>query len=325
MGGRLDPAVAVVRRAVRLACSDLDPGRRLFVACSGGADSMALAAATVFESRATGWLAGAAVVNHQLQPGSAQLAAEVSGRLTALGCDPVEVLTVTVGATDGPEAAARAARYGALSAVAAREDAVVLLGHTRDDQAETVLLGLSRGSGLRSLAGMPPAREPFRRPLLRVTRAQTRQACMAMGLEVWNDPHNDDERFARVRVRRQTLPVLERTLGPGVAEALARTAELARDDADALDSLAADLCIRAMTDSGGLSVEVLARSLVAVRRRVLRRRAISAGAPAGEVSAGHVEALERLILDWHGQRGVSLPGHLVVRREAGELRFVSTR
>ncbi|MBA2559215.1 MAG: TilS substrate-binding domain-containing protein, partial [Propionibacteriales bacterium] len=183
----------------------------------------------------------------------------------------------------------------------------------------------SRGSGLRSLAGMPPAREPFRRPLLRVTRAQTRQACMAMGLEVWNDPHNDDERFARVRVRRQTLPVLERTLGPGVAEALARTAELARDDADALDSLAADLCIRAMTDSGGLSVEVLARSLVAVRRRVLRRRAISAGAPAGEVSAGHVEALERLILDWHGQRGVSLPGHLVVRREAGELRFVSTR
>ncbi len=285
---------------------------------------MALAAATVFESQHYGWLAGAVVVDHQLQRGSAEVAAAVSDRLRELGCEPVEILTVGVGSLGGLEAAAREARYAALGAAAARHSSVVLLGHTRDDQAETVLLGLARGSGTRSLAGMAPVRAPFRRPLLQVSREQTRAACDAARIEAWEDPHNSDERFARVRVRREVLPLLERTLGPGVAEALARTAELARGDADALDQMAVDLRQRALAEDGGLCVAVLAQSPAAVRRRVVRQQAVAAGAPAGEVSAVHVEAVDRLVTHWHGQRGVDLPGHLVARREADELFFVST-
>ncbi len=293
------------------------------MACSGGRDSTALAGAAVFESRSTGWLVGAAVVDHRLQPGSANVAGGVSRRLSELGCDPVEILTVSVVGDGGPEAAARRARYEALSRTAARDDAVVLLGHTKDDQAETVLLGLARGSGTRSLAGMAPAWGCFRRPLLGVSRADTRRACEAMGLEVWDDPHNSDPRFARARVRACALPVLERTLGPGVADALARTAELARDDADALDALAEDLFTRATTDVGGLAVDVLAQAPNALRRRVLRSRALAAGSPAGEISAERIEAVDQLVTRWRGQKGVELPGHVAVRREQGELRFAS--
>jgi tRNA(Ile)-lysidine synthase len=322
MGGHLHPAVAAVRQAVRVACADLEPGQRLAVACSGGADSIALAAAAAFESRAAGWLVSAAVVDHQLQPGSGQVAAEVRDRLLALGCDPVDILTVAVEAGAGPEGAARAARYEALTAYADKLDAVVLLGHTLDDQAETVLLGLGRGSGLRSLAGMAPVRARFRRPLLGVSRAVTRSACEAMGLPVWEDPHNLDPRFARVRVRQEVLPVLERNLGPGVTQALARTAELARHDADALDALAGALLDQARVAPAGLAVEVLEPAMSAVRRRALRRWAVEGGTPANDLTAAHVEAVDRLVTDWHGQKGVDLPGRITVSRRRGALHLL---
>jgi tRNA(Ile)-lysidine synthase len=322
MGGHLHPAVAAVRRAVRTACADLGPGQRLVVACSGGADSVALAAATVFEARATGWLVGAAVVDHQLQPGSAHVAAGVRDLVQTLGCDPADVLTVEVaGSGSGPEGDARAARYRALTAYATPLGAIVLLGHTLDDQAETVLLGLARGSGVRSLSGMPPAWPGFRRPLLGLSRQLTHEACAAMDLAVWEDPHNSDPRFARVRVRDEALPVLERTLGPGVARALARTAELARQDADALDALAGDLLSRALVGGDGLSVESLEPAPAAIRRRVLRRWAVDAGVPAGDLTAVHTEAVDRLVTAWHGQLGVDLPGRVQAYRRAGRLRL----
>lgn len=321
MGGYLDPAVASVRRAVREACADLDPGQRVLVACSGGADSMALAAATVFEAQAAGWLAGAAVVDHQLLPESDRVAGEVRDRLRALGCDPVEVVAVRAATRGGPEAAARDARYAALSSLAERHRAVVLLGHTLDDQAETVLLGLARGSGLRSLSGMTPSRGPFRRPLLGVTREQTSSACAAMGLVVWQDPSNADGQFARARVRHRVLPVLEDALGPGVAAALARTAGLARADADALDALADNLATKAVGPDGAASVDALAEAPAALRRRVLRSLALGAGCPAGDLSAVHLEAMDSLITDWHGQKRIDIPGSLSVRREGGWLRL----
>jgi tRNA(Ile)-lysidine synthase len=323
MGGHLHPAVAAVRRAVRTSCADLGPGQRLVVACSGGADSVALAAAAVFEARAAGWLVGAAVVDHQLQPGSARVAAGVRDRMQTLGCDPSDVLTVEVaGSGSGPEGDARAARYRALTAYATPLGAIVLLGHTMDDQAETVLLGLARGSGVRSLSGMPAAWPGFRRPLLGISRELTQEACAAMGLGVWQDPHNSDTRFARVRVRDEVLPVLERNLGPGVARALARTAELARQDADALDALAGDLLGRAMPAGGdGLSVDALQPAPAALRRRVLRRWAVHAGVPAGDLTAVHTEAVDRLVTAWHGQLGVDLPGRMQAYRLAGELRL----
>lgn len=313
MGGRLHPAVAAVRGAVRDSCADLEPGSTVLVACSGGADSLALADAAVFVGSRAGWLVGGVVVDHGLQEGSAAQAARAAGQLRRLGCDPVDVVAVEVGSDGGPEAAARAARHAALEALAAQHDAAVLLGHTRDDQAESVLLGLARGSGTRSLAGMPARRGPFIRPLLGVTRETTREACRAARLAYWDDPHNDDLRHARVRVRRDALPALEAALGPGVAAALARTADLARADADLLDALAAELAAAAAR-AGGLDVAALAAAPTPLRGRVLRAAAIRAGSPAAELAASHVAQLDRLITDWRGQAGVDLPGPVTAHR-----------
>ena len=315
------PSVAAVRLAVRRALADLDPGARLVVACSGGADSLALLAATVFEARRPAHEVIGVTVDHGLQPGSADQAGRVVEQMRSLGAEP-RLVTVTVGTTGGPEAAARAARYAALEEAAREHDAdAVLLGHTRDDQAETVLLGLARGSGTRSLAGMPPRQGRFRRPLLDLTRDDTRAACAAQGITPWADPHNDDPAFARVRVRHRVLPVLEEELGPGVAEALARTARLLRDDAEVLDALAERVWSEARGPDGSLDVARLGREPAAIRRRVLRRTAVAAGCPPTELFAVHLDAVDALVTDWHGQRGVDLPGHLRATRDGGRLRI----
>ncbi|MFH8981837.1 tRNA lysidine(34) synthetase TilS [Streptomyces varsoviensis] len=302
-----------------------DPDRRplVLVACSGGADSMALASALAFEAPKLGIRAGGVTVDHGLQYGSDIRAAEVVSRLTAIGLDPVESVTVTVGRDGGPEAAARDARYAALNAVAERHGAAaILLGHTRDDQAETVLLGLARGSGTRSLSGMAVASgadRRYRRPFLSLDRQTARRACLAQSLPVWDDPQNADPAFTRSRVRHEALPVLEKALGKGVVEALARTAQLSRDDADALDDWAADAEKAVRTDGGDLDTARLYCLPPAVRRRVLRRAAISAGSPAGSLFARHIEEVDRLITGWRGQGAINLPGRVVVRRQGGRL------
>jgi tRNA(Ile)-lysidine synthase len=315
------PEVAAVRRAVRAALADLGPGDLVLVACSGGADSVALAAALAFEAaspRGAGVLAGGLTVDHRLQDGSADRAEKVAAELTALGLDPVEVLAVdAVAGPGGPEAAARDARYRALDDAADRLGAAaVLLGHTRDDQAETVLLGLARGSGARSLSGMAPVRGCYRRPLLDLPRGTVRAA--AAGLASWEDPHNADPAYARSRVRHDALPALERTLGPGVAAALARSAARLRADADALDGWAAQ-ALAGADRAGGLDVDALAALPAAVRSRVLRLAALAAGAPASDLSAGHVEALDRLVTAWHGQGPLQLPGGVAAARACGTL------
>jgi tRNA(Ile)-lysidine synthase len=249
------------------------------------------------------------------------VAAEVAARLESLGLPAATVVPVQVGGGGGPEAAARAARYAALDRVADEVGAAcVLLGHTRDDQAETVLLGLARGSGARSLAGMAPTSGRYRRPLLDLPRATTEQACRAEDLAVWQDPHNGDPAFARVRVRRRVLPVLEAELGPGVTEALSRTGRLLRDDADALDALAAVAHEDCRADDG-LSAHRLGQMLPAVRRRVLRRAALDAGCPATDLTAGHVQAVDDLVVRWRGQQRVDLPGAVRAVRDRGTLRL----
>ncbi len=313
------PAVAAVRLAVRRALADLDPGSRLLVACSGGADSLALLAATVFEARKPAHTVIGVTVDHRLQPGSTEHAYAVVEQMRALGAEAYAV-AVEVGTTGGPEAAARTARYQALDDAADHHRAeAILLGHTRDDQAETVLLGLARGSGARSLSGMAPRQGRYRRPLLDLTREDTRAACAAEQLTPWDDPHNADPAFTRVRVRTNVLPVLERELGPGVAEALARTARLLRDDADALDALADEARAKATRPGGGLDPEVLRHEPGAIRRRVLRRTALDAGCPGTELFAVHVDAMDTLVTDWRGQAGVDLPGGRRLRRQGGSL------
>ncbi len=314
------PTVAAVRLAIRRALTDVPDRVVVLAACSGGADSLALAAGLAFEARTRGWRAGAVVVDHGLQADSGAVARRAAVALVRMRLDPVEVVSVRVEPRGGPEAAARAARYVALDAAAERHHAAaVLLGHTLDDQAESVVLGLARGSGARSLAGMPEVSGRYRRPLLGLTRATTVAACLAQGLTPWDDPHNTDATFARVRVRHDVLPTWEKALGPGVAEALARSARLLRADADALDTWAGQAW-RTCHDGDGLVVERIAEFPAAVRTRMLRRLALDAGCPATNLTAAHVAELDRLVTDWHGQRWVELPGGRRAARVQGHIR-----
>jgi tRNA(Ile)-lysidine synthase len=324
VGGGLSPVVASVRSAVRSSLAGLAPDDLVLAACSGGPDSLALAAALAFVAPRAGLRAGAVTVDHGLQGGSADRAAGVATLLRDLGLDPVVAVAVTVNGGGGPEAAARAARYTALETSAADLGATaVLLGHTLDDQAETVLLGLARGSGARSLAGMAPRRGIFLRPLLGLRRQATADACAALGLSPWADPHNDDRRFARVRVRLDALPALEAALGPGVAEALARTAALLRDDADVVDKIVSGQIALEQIDPAGrtLSVSALSGLPGAARSRVLRSAALAAGCPGGALTSAHVARLEELVASWHGQRWIDLPGGVRASRRSGRIVF----
>ena len=323
MGGGLSPAVAAVRNAVRASLAGSAPGDLVLAACSGGPDSLALAAALAFVAPRAGLRAGAVTVDHGLQEGSADRAAAVAAVLSGLGLDPVRAVAVTVDGAGGPEAAARTARYAALEAAAADLGATaVLLGHTLDDQAETVLLGLARGSGARSLAGMPPRRGVFLRPLLGLRRQVTAGACAALDLAPWADPHNADRRFARVRVRLDALPALEAALGPGVAEALARTADQLRDDAEVLETIASS---RRTADPDLMSAAALAELPGAVRSRVLRSAALAAGCPATALTSAHVTRIEELVTDWRGQRWIDLPGGVRATRRSGQVHFELTK
>ncbi|MGN6472631.1 MAG: tRNA lysidine(34) synthetase TilS [Mycobacteriales bacterium] len=311
----MDPAVAAVRGAVRASLAELPPGVLVIAAVSGGSDSMALAAALAAEAPRCGARAGAVTVDHGLQEGSAERAAAVASGCKELGLDPVEVATVEVTGSGGPEASARAARYAALDAAAERLGAgAIAVGHTLDDQAETVLLGLARGSGARSLSGMPARRGRIIRPLLDVRRATTAAACRALAITTWEDPHNTDPAFTRSRLRAAAMPALEAALGPGIPEALARTADLLRADADALDAWAASV-------PDPMDVVVLRELPAAVRTRALRRAAIAAGVPAGALSAAHVADIDALVVDWRGQGAVSLPGGLEAYRSCDRLSF----
>ncbi|MBD7917351.1 tRNA lysidine(34) synthetase TilS [Cellulomonas sp. Sa3CUA2] len=339
------PAVAAVRVAVRRALADVGPGRTVLVACSGGADSLALAAGLAWEARGGGtWRAGAVVVDHGLQHGSHDVARDAAATCRALGLDPVRVVRVDVGTAGGPEAAARTARYRALENVADELDAAaVLLGHTLDDQAETVLLALARGSGERSLAGMRPVRGRLRRPLLGLRRADTEAACAAQGLAAWHDPTNGRpldgtgtgtlpaaDLPLRSRVRTEVLPVLEAVLGPGVAQALARTADALADATDAVDAAAAVVLAAALDEHAPdarpgdvvLDVAPLADAPAAVRRRALHDAAVRAGCPPGALARVQVLAVEALVTAWRGQGPVHLPGGRVASRACGRLYLV---
>ena len=319
MGYReLGPASLAVVQAVDRKLSSQD--KHLLVACSGGADSLALAFASRYVAIRRSLHYAAVVIDHQLQDGSAEVAAGVQEQLDRLGYTETVVTAVEVdhSANVGPQAAARKARYRALDAEARARSATVLLGHTLDDQAETVLLGLARGSGSRSLAGMAPRSGHLLRPFLSLRRGTTEEACAELGLKPWEDPHNTDRRFTRVRVRETVLPTLETELGPGVAEALARTAELLRDETDLLDRLAAET-YRTAEGLGGtdtLDCAALESQPPALRRRILRLWLLAHGI--GDISLRHISAVESLVIDWHGQKSIEVPG-AAVTRNAGRL------
>ena len=308
----------VIRRAVRKSLEKLEAGDRVIVACSGGADSLALSYAISKEAEKLAIDVIGITIDHQLQANSAEQALRVLEQLTSMGISTSEILRVEIDLTDGMEASARRARYLALDAALEKHGATkVFLGHTLNDQAETVLLGLARGSGVRSLSGMAFDTGRYLRPLLAITREETEAACQESGLSPWSDPQNEDLSILRVRVRKEIIPILESTLGPGVVLALARSAALARDDADALDDWA-------RTEFGTMQARSLEISRLvglprAVRTRILRLAIYDSGAPPGSLSADHITAVEALVSRWHGQGEVSLPGGVKVGRLSGRL------
>lgn len=313
---KMTPAVAEVRRLVResLTRHGVEPGDLVLVGCSGGADSLALAAALAFEGPKLELRIGAVIVDHGIQAETAKVAKDTAEQLDELGFPLVEIVSVQVGSEGGLEAAARSARYEAIDEVAAALDAkFVLLAHTLGDQAETVLLGLARGSGARSLSGMAELTGRYLRPLLSVTRSQTVEVCEATDLKIWHDPHNREERFSRVRVRENVLPALEKELGPGIAESLARTADQLREDADALDELASvafEEVGRTLATSIELSISGLQKLPVALRYRVIR---IAGQVLDAHFHRSHVLEIDRLVTNWHGQKPLAVPGVRVER------------
>lgn len=314
------------RTAVSASVGDLAPGDRVVVACSGGPDSLALAAAAAWVGERVRIDVRAVVVDHGLQDGSDGVALDAADACRALGI-PAAVVRVEVGREGGPEAAARTARYEALESAAAEEGAVaVLLGHTLDDQAETVLLRLARGSGARSLAAMAARTGLWRRPFLALPRstvhAAAKEVLAPLGRTAWTDPHNVDPDFARVRVR-ALLAHLTTDLGPGVALGLARSADLLRDDADLLDELAAAEHVRVVVrnEGAGHSADCVALADLppAVRSRVIRLMCLGSGSPADALGIDHVRRIDALVTDWNGQGDVALPGGVTAARAYGRL------
>jgi len=307
-----------IRLAVRSELEDIAAGDSVLVAASGGADSSALAAALLLECKTKSIKVIALIIDHGLQKNSADVTHETKRTLTKIGYENIEIRRVTVEITDGLEASARRARYQALNDVANSHNAVaVFLGHTKDDQAETVLLGLARGSGSRSLSGMASRVDRYRRPLLSITRAQTEAACEEAGIKFWQDPHNQSMEFTRVRVREVVLPTMEKEIGPGISDALARSAKLLRDDADALDYLSDEIFSK--LEPASLEISKLELQPRAIRTRILRKAIYLAGAPQGSLSAEHIEPVEALITAWKGQGPISLPGGVTVARISGRL------
>ena len=307
-----------IRLAVRAELSDLNAGDTVLVAVSGGADSSALAAGLLAEAKEKALRPIAVIIDHALQPNSADVAMNTKAELAKAGYTNIEIKRIKVEVTDGMEASARRARYAALNEIAESTSAVaIFLGHTKDDQAETVLLGLARGSGTRSLSGMAERIDKYRRPLLSITRSQTEAACKEVGIKHWSDPHNQSMEYARVRVREKVLPLMEAEIGPGITDALTRSARILRDDADALDQWAEEVLDE--INPIDMDIETLASLPRAIRSRVMRKAIYLAGAPSGSLSAEHLEPVEALVTAWKGQGPVSLPGGVTVARISGRL------
>jgi len=313
---RLSLAQGTVRHALRKTLTrHTGPGQRLLVAVSGGADSMALAAALEFEAKKLNLEIAAAVIDHGLQKNSSKVALQAADRLREIGYSQIEIKKVKVSKKGGPEAAARTARYEALEQI--RKDIFadfVLLGHTESDQAETVLLGLVRGSGAKAISGMSERSGTLLRPLLVIDRATTEQFCKDSGIKFWVDPQNSDTRFVRVLIRKKILPFLEKNLGNGIARNLIRTSDQLREDESYLSEIsqkAFKKIAKQGTNSLSLPVSDLEKLPAPLMNRVIKHCLDSFG---GESTRGHVLAVVDLVLDWHGQKPLSLPGVRVERK-----------
>ena len=312
------PALLELRNAVRFWFQKLDANSKVCIGVSGGADSLALAIVAKLEAADFNLDLVAVIVDHNLQENSAEVATSTKKKLESIGYSDIFVGKANVLVTDGVEASARRARYLVFQqALETYGSKVFLLGHTKNDQAEGVLLGLARGSGTKSLSGMAEISGPFIRPFLNVDRSTTQAACDESGIEYWSDPHNLNTEFTRVRIRENILPLIEKEIGPGIIDALSRSAKILREDATALDEWAERTF--GEVDPTDIEISFLVSLPIAVRSRVLRLAIYAAGAPSGSISATHLEPIEAFVSDWRGQGHTSLPGGVKVCRISGRL------
>ena len=288
---RRSPHFLACRRALR------PFGGPAIIGLSGGPDSLALAAAAAAEHKDVRCV----VVDHGLQDESAEVAKRAADVARGFGLE-AEVVRVEVG-EGNLEAAARSARYEALASYGVD----VWVGHTADDQAETLLLGALRGNP----SGMAPRNGRVVRPFLGVRRANTVGACEELGLDPWHDPMNADPAFRRVAVRRQVFPLLSELLGGDAVPALAATADRIAADEELIESLT-DL-------APTTSCAELAEDAGPIRRRRLAAWLLEQGVP---VQGDQLDAVEALVVDWHGQGPVAVAGGRAVVREGGKLALV---
>lgn len=317
-----------LQNAVQNLLKDLDPGDLVLVGCSGGADSLALVWTTSVVGKRLELKTGAVIVDHQLISESNDVAHNAKKQCEELGIEKVIIKKVEVNQTnEGLEAAARIARYEAFENVLHETNAkVILLAHTQDDQAETVLMRLTRGSGAKSLSGMSAISGKYLRPFLHLRKKIVHDSLDLIGMKAWQDPANFDNQYLRVKVRQELMPKLIEVLGEGAISSLDKTSQLLRLDNQALDELAQQFVdVQDDVKKNGLKVKELENLPEAIRTRVLKICAVASGVHPGPFSFEHIEAIDALVKNWHGQGNIDLPGFIQATRVDGSLRFISSK
>ena len=317
-----------MQNALQNLLKEFDAGDYVLVGCSGGADSLALVWTTLVVGKRLELKVGAIIVDHQLIPESNDVALNAKKQCEELGIQEVIIKKVNVEHNhEGLEAAARIARYEAFENVLHETNAqAILLAHTQDDQAETVLMRLTRGSGAKSLSGMAQVSGKYLRPFLHLRKKLVHDSLDLIGLKAWQDPANTDNQFLRVKVRHELMPKIVEVLGESAISSLDKTSQLLRLDNQALEELAQQF-FESQKDvkTKGLEISELEKLPEAIRTRVLRIFAIASGVHPGPFSFEHIEAIDALVKNWHGQGNVDLPGFIQATRVDGSLRFVASK
>lgn len=313
-----------LQNAVNELVKDFDPADTLLIACSGGADSLALAWTSNVVAKRLGLNLIAVVIDHQLIEESSKVALIAKDQCENFGIEKVVIKKIVVKDNkEGLESAARSARYKAFEELTLELNAkAVLLAHTQDDQAETMLMRLTRGSGAKSLSAMKEVSGKYLRPFLHIRKKELVDALEKEGISFWQDPANTDYRFLRAKVRNELMPKLIEVLGESAIESLDRTSDLLKEDNEALDSIALENYEKLDRE---LNVEELIKLPAAIRKRIIKIAALESGVIPGPFSFEHIEAIDALVTKWRGQGNVDLPGFIQASRDNQTIRFISSR
>lgn len=313
----------LLQNAVSNLLKDFEPADLILVGCSGGADSIALAWSASVVCKRLNLNLGVVIVDHQLIAESNQVAENTKKQCAEFGINQIIVKKIKVVLeNEGLEAAARKARYKAFEEVIKDTNAkALMLAHTQDDQAETMLMRLTRGSGAKSLSAMSEVSGKYLRPFLHVRKFEIKDALEKEDIKYWNDPANSNSDFLRVKVRNELIPKLIEVLGDSVVEALDRTSMLLKNDNDILDQIALDH----YQENRQLLISKLEDLPSAIRTRVIKLAALDAGVNPGPFSFEHIEAIDALVTNWHGQSHIDLPGFVQASRVNETIRFNSSR